>query len=132
LVYRAFCRIDGERVPDGKTLIRLARLLDEPVLKDILARLVGLGRERRLIRGRRLRVDTTATTVSYSLKRSTPQPRTWEVVCASCGGKRWPLAVLEPASYVCARCRVASPDKRAAARAAGKKSAESRRKRARR
>ena len=26
LVYRAFCRIDGERVPDAKTLIRLARL----------------------------------------------------------------------------------------------------------
>ena len=40
LVYRAFCRIDGERVPDAKTLIRLARLLDEPVLKDVLARLV--------------------------------------------------------------------------------------------
>src|SRR5205814_5417217 len=35
LVYRAFCRIDGERVPDAKTLIRLARLLDEPVLKDV-------------------------------------------------------------------------------------------------
>src|SRR6476646_7790164 len=28
LVYRAFCRIDGERVPDAKTLIRLAHLLD--------------------------------------------------------------------------------------------------------
>jgi IS5 family transposase len=28
LVYRAFCRIDGERVPDAKTLIRLAPLLD--------------------------------------------------------------------------------------------------------
>src|SRR5262249_59804428 len=32
LVYRAFCRIDGERVPDAKTLIRLTHLLDEPVL----------------------------------------------------------------------------------------------------
>ena len=32
LVYRAFCRIDGERVPDAKTLIRLAQLLDGPVL----------------------------------------------------------------------------------------------------
>lgn len=59
LVYRAFCRIDGERVPDAKTLIRLARLLDEPVLKDVLARLVAVARERRLVRGRRLRVDTT-------------------------------------------------------------------------
>ena len=57
-------------------------------------------------------------------------PRTWEVVCASCGEKRWPLAILKPASYVCARCLVTSPEKRAAARAAGRKSAESRRKRA--
>jgi transposase, IS5 family len=67
LVYRAFCRIDGERVPDAKTLIRLARLLDERVLKDVLARLVALGRERRLIRGRRLRIDTTVveTNIHY-------------------------------------------------------------------
>jgi DNA-directed RNA polymerase subunit RPC12/RpoP len=57
-----------------------------------------------------------------------PQPRTWEVVCASCGEKRWPFSVREPASYVCGRCRVTSPEKRAAARAAGKRSAESRRK----
>ena len=57
------------------------------------------------------------------------QPRTWEVVCTICGEKRWPLAVRKPVSYLCARCRVTSPEKRAAARAAGKKSAESRRKR---
>ncbi len=47
-----------ERVPDAKTLIGLAH---------VLARLVALGRERRLIRGQRLRVDTTVveTTVHY-------------------------------------------------------------------
>lgn len=67
LVYRAFCRIDGERVPDAKTLIRLAPLLDEAVLKEVLARLVALGRAQHLIRGRRLRVDTTVveTTIHY-------------------------------------------------------------------
>src|SRR5688572_12815262 len=59
LVYRAFCRIDGERVPDAKTLIRLAHLLDGAVLKDVLARLVELGRRQQVVRGRRLRVDTT-------------------------------------------------------------------------
>ena len=59
-----------------------------------------------------------------------PQPRTWEVVCASCGEKRWPLSVRKPMSYVCGRCRVTSAEKRAAARAAGQKSAESRRRRA--
>jgi len=67
LVYRAFCRIDGERVPDAKTLIRLAPLLDEAVLKDVLTRLVRLGRTQGLIRGRRLRVDTTVveTNIHY-------------------------------------------------------------------
>lgn len=67
LIYRAFCRIDGERVPDAKTLIRLAHLLDEAVLKDVLTRLVSLGRVHGLIRGRRLRVDTTVveTNIHY-------------------------------------------------------------------
>src|SRR5499426_4818084 len=59
LVYRAFCRIDGECVPDAKTLIRLAHLLDEAVLKDLLAQSVAQGRQRRVVQGRRLRVDTT-------------------------------------------------------------------------
>ena len=67
LVYRAFCRIDGERVPDAKTLIRLAHVLDGPVLKDLLERLVAIARQRRVIHGRRLRVDTTVveTTIHY-------------------------------------------------------------------
>ncbi len=67
LVYRAFCRIDGERVPDAKTLIRLAHLLDGPVLKHLLERLVAIGRQRRVVHGRRLRVDTTVveTTIHY-------------------------------------------------------------------
>lgn len=59
LLYRAFCRIDGQRVPDAKTLVRLAPLLDDAVLKDVLARLVSLGQAQRVLRGRRLRVDTT-------------------------------------------------------------------------
>jgi len=67
LVYRAFCRIDGERVPDAKTLIRLAHVLDEAVLKELLVQLVARGRERRVIQGRRLRVDTTVveTNIHY-------------------------------------------------------------------
>ncbi len=67
LVYRAFCQIDGERVPDAKTLIRLAHVLDGPVLKQLLERLVAIARQRRLVPGRRLRVDTTVveTTVHY-------------------------------------------------------------------
>src|SRR4029450_14068215 len=54
-------------VPDAKPLIRLAPLLDEGVLKDVLTRLVMLGRTQGLIRGRRLRVDTTVveTNIHY-------------------------------------------------------------------
>jgi len=36
LVYRAFCRIDCERVPDAKTLLRLALLIDPAVLRRLL------------------------------------------------------------------------------------------------
>jgi len=67
LLYRAFCRIDGERVPDAKTLIRLAHLLDGPVFTGLLDRLVAIARQRRVVPGRRLRVDTTVveTTIHY-------------------------------------------------------------------
>ena len=67
LVYRAFCRIDGERVPDAKTLIRLAHVLDGPMLTHLLERLVAIARQRRVVHGRRLRVDTTVveTTIHY-------------------------------------------------------------------
>jgi hypothetical protein len=58
-VYRPFCRIDGERVPDAKTLIRLSHCLGPDVLKGLVERLVALARQRRVVRGRRLRVDTT-------------------------------------------------------------------------
>ncbi len=67
LVYRAFCRIEGERVPDAKTLIRLAQVLDGPTLKQLLARLVAIAGERHVVRGGRLRVDTTVveTNIHY-------------------------------------------------------------------
>lgn len=59
LIYRAFCRLDCERVPDDKTLIRLAQALGPEVWKGILERLVELARRQRVVRGRKLRVDTT-------------------------------------------------------------------------
>jgi transposase, IS5 family len=59
LVYRAFCRIDCERVPDAQTLIRLAHLLGPETLKPVLERVVQLARQRGVTRGQRLRVDTT-------------------------------------------------------------------------
>lgn len=59
LVYRAFCQIDCERVPDAKALIRLAHLLGPETLKPALERLVQLAHQRGVTRGHRLRVDTT-------------------------------------------------------------------------
>jgi transposase, IS5 family len=67
LVYRAFCRIDCERAPDAKTLIRLAHLIGPETLQPMLERMVGIARQRRVTRGRRLRVDTTVveTNIHY-------------------------------------------------------------------
>jgi transposase, IS5 family len=67
LVWRAFCRIDCETVPDAKTLIRLSQALGGDTLKKILERLVGIARQRKIVRGRALRVDTTVveTNIHY-------------------------------------------------------------------
>lgn len=67
LVYRAFCRIDCERVPDAKTLIRIAQAVGPDTLKGIVERLVVLARQRKIIRGLRMRVDTTVveTTIHH-------------------------------------------------------------------
>lgn len=67
LVYRSFCRIDCERVPDQKTLIRLARAVGPEVCQQVQERLVALARQRRIVRGRKLRVDTTVveTNIHY-------------------------------------------------------------------
>jgi IS5 family transposase len=59
LVYRAFCRIDCEAVPDEKTLIRLAQAVGPEVCQQIQERLVALPRQQKAVRSRRLRVDTT-------------------------------------------------------------------------
>jgi len=67
LVWRAFCHIDCETVPDAKTLIRLSQALGRDTLKKILERLVGIAGQRKVVRGRALRVDTTVveTNIHY-------------------------------------------------------------------
>lgn len=64
LIYRAFCRIDCERVPDDKILIRLAGALRSEVRKGILQRLVQMARQRKVVRGWKLRLDTTVVETS--------------------------------------------------------------------
>jgi IS5 family transposase len=59
LVYRHFCRIDGGKVPDAKTMVRLGQLLEGDALRGLFDRVVQLAAKRRVTRGRKMRVDTT-------------------------------------------------------------------------
>src|SRR5229473_1850990 len=67
LVYRAFTRIGDEKVPDAKTLARLGQLLGPEVIRNLHQRLMELARERGIVEGRRMRVDTTVveTNIHY-------------------------------------------------------------------
>jgi IS5 family transposase len=58
--WRRFCRIalDG-RVPDPSTLMKLTKRLGPELLEELNAELLSLAVERRVLRSRRLRVDTT-------------------------------------------------------------------------
>jgi transposase, IS5 family len=60
LVLRQFCRVYLERVPDDTTLIRWAKLVGPEALQELNDRAVELARDRKVTRGRKLRVDTTA------------------------------------------------------------------------
>ena len=59
LVYRQFTRVGAQKVPDAKTLGRLALALGPEIIEQIHARVVSIAREKQIVRGRRLRVDTT-------------------------------------------------------------------------
>lgn len=67
LVYRAFTRIGDEKVPDAKTLGRLGQVVGPEVIRELHERLVQLAQQQRVIRGRKLRVDTTVveTNIHY-------------------------------------------------------------------
>lgn len=59
LLDREFTRIGAEKVPDAKTLGRLAQALGPEVIEKIHARIIALAQERAVVQGRRMRVDTT-------------------------------------------------------------------------
>jgi IS5 family transposase len=58
-VYRTFCRIGIEKVPDAKTLVRLGQAVGADAIRELHKRIVGLAQERKVVRGRKMRVDTT-------------------------------------------------------------------------
>ena len=67
LVYRSFCRIGMEKVPDAKTLGRIGQALGPAVIAEMHERLVKLAQEQGLVQGRKMRTDTTVveTNVHY-------------------------------------------------------------------
>jgi IS5 family transposase len=67
LVYREFTRIGGGKVPDDKTMSRLARQLGPKAAEKLHQRVVEIAVEKKVAQGRKLRVDTTVveTNIHY-------------------------------------------------------------------
>lgn len=67
VVYRSFCRIGAEKVPDEKTLVRLGQAIGAETIRELHDRIVVLARQRGVVRGRKMRVDTTVveTNIHY-------------------------------------------------------------------
>jgi IS5 family transposase len=67
LAYRDFARIGLSKVPDAKTLARIAQVLGGEVIAKLHERLVAMAHEQGVIRGRKMRVDTTVveTNIHY-------------------------------------------------------------------
>lgn len=67
LVYREFTGIGGGKVPDDKTMGRLARQLGSAAIETLHQRMVAIAVEKKVVEGRRMRVDTTVveTNIHY-------------------------------------------------------------------
>jgi IS5 family transposase len=67
LLYREFTRIGSGKVPDAKTLGRQAQALGPQVVEQMHRRVVELAVENQVVRGRKMRVDTTVveTNIHY-------------------------------------------------------------------
>jgi IS5 family transposase len=67
LAYRDFARVGLSKVPDAKTLARIAQALGGEVIGKLHERLVALAQEHGVVKGRKMRVDTTVveTNIHY-------------------------------------------------------------------
>lgn len=67
LGYREFSRIGLDKVPDAKTLARIAQAVGGEAIEQLHQRLVKMAQERGVIQGRKMRVDTTVveTNIHY-------------------------------------------------------------------
>jgi IS5 family transposase len=67
LIYREFTGIGGGKVPDDKTMGRLARQLGAEAIEKLHRRTVAIAVEKKVVTGRQMRVDTTVveTNIHY-------------------------------------------------------------------
>jgi len=67
LVYRAFTRVGGGKVPDAKTMGRWGLAVAPEVVAQLHQRIVAMARAAHVVAGRRLRLDTTVveTNIHY-------------------------------------------------------------------
>jgi IS5 family transposase len=67
LVYREFTGVGGGKVPDDKTMGRLARQLGPEAIEQLHRRTVAIALENKVVSGRKMRVDTTVveTNIHY-------------------------------------------------------------------
>ena len=67
LVYRDFTRVGSGKVPDAKTMGRLALVLGPEVIQQIHRRVIEIARREGVVEGRKMRVDTTVveTNIHY-------------------------------------------------------------------
>jgi len=60
IAWRRFCGIGyGQRVPDASTLIKLTHKFGDDMLNEINRLIIANLRERKIVRGRKIRTDTT-------------------------------------------------------------------------
>jgi transposase, IS5 family len=67
LVYRSFTRVGGGKVPDDTVMNKWALALGPEVVENIHKRVVAIAQEKKVVTGRRMRVDTTVveTNIHY-------------------------------------------------------------------
>jgi len=67
LVYRRFTRIGMEKVPDAKSILRLANTIGPETIRKIHERVETLGQKEKVARGKKMRLDTTVveTNIHY-------------------------------------------------------------------
>ena len=59
LAYRDFARLGLDKVPDAKTMARIAQAVGGDAIQKLHARLVAMAQENGVVQGRKMRVDTT-------------------------------------------------------------------------